>query len=171
MNNLVFIVDDEQAISKLLSYWIKDKWKYDVEIFANGEDVLKKLHLKPDIVLLDIMLPGVDGLETLKRIKQLDQDLPVIMLSAQGSIEVAVESLRLGAFDYFAKPIDLQKLEPALRNAIKNYDLLKEVQNLKDEIKKEYSFDNIISADSKMKTRFCSSLARTQGAVNREVSR
>ncbi|HVO73203.1 MAG TPA: sigma-54 dependent transcriptional regulator [Ignavibacteriaceae bacterium] len=154
MNNLVFIVDDEQAISKLLSYWIKDKWKYDVEIFANGEDVLKKLHLKPDIVLLDIMLPGLDGLETLKRIKQLDQDLPVIMLSAQGSIEVAVESLRLGAFDYFAKPIDLQKLEPALRNAIKNYDLLKEVQNLKDEIKKEYSFDNIISADSKMQEVF-----------------
>jgi DNA-binding NtrC family response regulator len=154
VNNLVFIVDDEQAISKLLSYWIKDKWKYDVEIFANGEDVLKKLHLKPDIVLLDIMLPGLDGLETLKRIKQLDQDLPVIMLSAQGSIEVAVESLRLGAFDYFAKPIDLQKLEPALRNAIKNYDLLKEVQNLKDEIKKEYSFDNIISADSKMQEVF-----------------
>ncbi len=154
MNNLVFIVDDEQAISKLLSYWIKDKWKYDVEIFANGEDVLKKLHLKPDIVLLDIMLPGLDGLETLKRIKQLDQDLPVIMLSAQGSIEVAVESLRLGAFDYFAKPIDLQKLEPALRNAIKNYDLLKEVQNLKDEIKKEYSFDNIISADGKMQEVF-----------------
>ncbi|HSR17337.1 MAG TPA: sigma-54 dependent transcriptional regulator, partial [Ignavibacteriaceae bacterium] len=154
MNNLVFIVDDEQAISKLLSYWIKDKWKYDVEIFANGEDVLKKLHLKPDIILLDIMLPGLDGLETLKRIKQLDQDLPVIMLSAQGSIEVAVESLRLGAFDYFAKPIDLQKLEPALRNAIKNYDLLKEVQNLKDEIKKEYSFDNIISADGKMQEVF-----------------
>ncbi len=154
MNNLVFIVDDEQAISKLLSYWIKDKWKYDVEIFANGEDVLKKLHLKPDIILLDIMLPGLDGLETLKRIKQLDQDLPVIMLSAQGSIEVAVESLRFGAFDYFAKPIDLQKLEPALRNAIKNYDLLKEVQNLKDEIKKEYSFDNIISADGKMQDVF-----------------
>jgi len=154
VNNLVFIVDDEQAISKLLSYWIKDKWKYDVEIFSNGEDVLKKLHLKPDIVLLDIMLPGLDGLETLKRIKQLDPDLPVIMLSAQGSIEVAVESLRLGAFDYFAKPIDLQKLEPALRNAIKNYDLIKEVQNLKDEIKKEYSFDNIISADSKMQEVF-----------------
>ncbi len=154
MNNLVFIVDDEQAISKLLSYWIKDKWKYDVEIFSNGEDVLKKLHLKPDIVLLDIMLPGLDGLETLKRIKQLDPDLPVIMLSAQGSIEVAVESLRLGAFDYFAKPIDLQKLEPALRNAIKNYDLIKEVQNLKDEIKKEYSFANIISADSKMQEVF-----------------
>jgi len=154
VNNLVFIVDDEQAISKLLSYWIKDKWKYDVEIFSNGEDVLKKLHLKPDIVLLDIMLPGLDGLETLKRIKQLDPDLPVIMLSAQGSIEVAVESLRLGAFDYFAKPIDLQKLEPALRNAIKNYDLIKEVQNLKDEIKKEYSFANIISADSKMQEVF-----------------
>ncbi len=154
MNKLVFIVDDEQAISKLLSYWAKDKWKYDVEVFSNGEDALKKLHLRPDIVLLDIMLPGLDGIETLKRIKQFDENLPVIMLSAQGSIEVAVESLRFGAFDYFPKPIDMQKLEPALKNAIRAYDLVKELENLKENVKKEYSFENIISSDGKMQDVF-----------------
>jgi two-component system response regulator AtoC len=154
VNKLVFIVDDEQSISKLLSYWVKDKWKYEVEIFSNGEDALKKLNMRPDIILLDIMLPGLNGIETLKQVKKYDENLPVIILSAQGSIEVAVEALRFGAFDYFQKPIDMQKLEPALKNAIKSYDLVKEIESLKENIRKEYSFDNIISSDGKMQDVF-----------------
>ncbi len=154
MNKLVFIVDDEQAISKLLSYWVKDKWKYDVEIFSNGEDVLRRLNVRPDLILLDIMLPGINGIDVLKRIKQLDENLPVIMLSAQGSIEVAVDALRLGAFDYFPKPIDIQHLEPAVKNAIKSYDLQRELESLKENVKKEYSFDNMISADGRMQDVF-----------------
>jgi two-component system response regulator AtoC len=154
LEKLIFVVDDEQAISKLLSYWAKDKWKYQVETFANAEDALRNLGKKPDVILLDIMLPGMDGIETLKRIKQTDLDLPVIMLSAQGSIEVAVEALRYGAYDYFTKPIDQQKLELAIKNAIRNYDLTKELVSLKENVKKEYSFDNIISADGKMQDVF-----------------
>lgn len=154
MEKLIFIVDDEQAISKLLTYWVRDKWKYNAESFATGEDVLKNLHKRPDVVLLDIMLPGLDGIETLKRIKAFDENLPVIMLSAQGSIEVAVDSLKFGAYDYFTKPIDQQKLELAIKNAIKSYDLTKELQNLKENVKQTYSFDNIISADGKMQDVF-----------------
>ncbi|MBT8379496.1 MAG: sigma-54 dependent transcriptional regulator [Ignavibacteria bacterium] len=153
-NKLIYIVDDEQSISKLLSFWVKDKWGYSVEVFSNSESMLKKVNSKPDLILLDIMLPGLDGIETLKRIRQMDQNLPVIMLSAQGSIEVAVESLRYGAYDYFSKPIDQQKLELAIKNAIKNYDLQKELQNLKENVRKEYSFDNIITADGKMQDVF-----------------
>lgn len=154
MNKLVFIVDDEQAISKLLSYWLKDKWGFDIEVFSSGEDALKRLYQKPDLILLDIMLPGMDGLEVLKRVKQIDQNMPVIMLSAQGKVEVALESLKFGAYDYFPKPIDLQKLEPAIRNAIKNYELTKEIESLRENIKKEYSFSNIVSADSRMQDVF-----------------
>jgi two-component system response regulator AtoC len=154
LNKLVYIVDDEQAISKLLTYWVKDKWKYDIEVFNNGEDLLRKLNVKPDLILLDIMLPGMDGLEVLKRIKQLDENLPVIILSAQGSIEVAVDALKFGAFDYFPKPIDIQRLEPAIKNAIKSYDLTKEIESLKENVKKEFSFDNIISADGRMQDVF-----------------
>ncbi len=154
MNKLIFIVDDEKAISKLLSYWVKDKWKYEVEVFDNSEDALRKLHLKPDLFLLDIMLPGLDGLATLKRIKQYDENLPVIILSAQGSVEVAVEALRFGAYDYFPKPIDTQRLEPAIKNAIKQYDLTRELENLKVDVQREYSFDNLISADNKMQDVF-----------------
>ena len=154
MEKLIFIVDDEQAISKLLSYWAKDKWKYQVDTYSNAEDALKNVSKKPDVILLDIMLPGMDGIETLKRIKQIDENLPVIMLSAQGSIEVAVEALRYGAYDYFTKPIDQQKLELAIKNSIKNYDLIRELQNLKENVKKEYSFDSIISSDGKMQDVF-----------------
>ncbi|HAB54319.1 MAG: sigma-54-dependent Fis family transcriptional regulator [Ignavibacteria bacterium RIFOXYB2_FULL_35_12] len=154
MNKLIFIVDDEQAISKLLSYWLKDKWGYDIEVFASGEEVLKRLYQKPDLILLDIMLPGMDGMEVLQRIRQVDENLPIIMLSAQGKVEVALESLKFGAYDYFPKPIDLQKLEPAIKNAIKGYDLSKEIENLRENIKKEYSFSNIVSADSRMQDVF-----------------
>lgn len=154
MSKLVFIVDDEQAISKLLTFWVKDKWGYDVEVFSNGEAMLKRMTAKPDLVLLDIMLPGLDGVETLKRIRQFEENLPVIMLSAQGSIEVAVESLRFGAYDYFPKPLDQQRLELTVKNAIKNFDLTKELQNLKENVKREYSFDNIITADGKMQDVF-----------------
>ena len=154
MGKLIFIVDDEQAISKLLSYWVKDKWKYDIEVFDNGEDMLRRLQARPDLILLDIMLPGLDGIETLKGVKQYDENIPVIMLSAQGSIEVAVDALKFGAFDYFPKPIDMQRLEPSIKNAIKGYDLTKEVEYLKENVKKEYSFDNIISADGKMQDVF-----------------
>lgn len=154
MNKLIFIVDDELAISKLLTYWVKDKWKYDVEVFSNGEDLLKRIGARPDLILLDIMLPGLNGIDILKRIKQIDENLPIIILSAQGSIEVAVEALKFGAFDYFSKPIDTQRLEPAIKNAIKNYDLLKELESLKENVKREYSFDNIVSADGKMQDVF-----------------
>jgi len=154
LSKQVFIVDDEQSIAKLLSFWVKDKWGYEVEIFSNSESMLKKINSKPDLILLDIMLPGLDGIETLRRVKQIDEHLPVIMLSAQGRIDVAVDAIKYGAYDYFSKPIDQQKLELALKNAIRNYDLVKEIQNLKENVKKEYSFDNIISADGKMQDVF-----------------
>jgi two-component system, NtrC family, response regulator AtoC len=154
LEKLIFIVDDEKPISKLLTHWVRDKWNYKVEIFENGDDVLKNLHLNPDLILLDIMLPDIDGIEVLKRIKNFNLNLPVIMLSAQGSIEVAVEALRLGAFDYFPKPIDVQRLEPAVKNSIKNYDLNKELEILRENVKKEYSFNSVISADKKMQDVF-----------------
>ncbi len=154
MGKSVFIVDDEPSIVKLLTYWVRDKWGYSVETFGNGEQVLEHLNQQPDLILLDIMLPGLNGIEVLKKIKSFDENLPVIILSAQGRIEVALEALRFGAFDYFPKPIDTQRLEPAIKNAIKNFELVRELQNLKDTVKKEYSFDNIISVDGKMQDVF-----------------
>jgi DNA-binding NtrC family response regulator len=150
----IFIVDDEESILKMLTHWVKNQWNYDVKVFTAGEDFLKSLNDEPDLVLLDIMLPGINGNDILQRVKQKNSLLPVIMLSAQGSVEVALESIRLGAFDYFPKPIDKNRLESAIRNAIKNYDLEREIGKLKENLQREYSFDNIISADNKMQDAF-----------------
>lgn len=154
MEKQIFIVDDEESILKMLTHWCRNQWNYNVKTFVNGTDLLNSLNDNPDLVLLDIMLPDINGNDVLSRIKQKNSQLPVIMLSAQGSVEVALESIRLGAFDYFPKPIDKNRLEPAIRNAIKNYDLERELIKLKANLEKEYSFDNIISADIKMQDAF-----------------
>jgi two-component system, NtrC family, response regulator AtoC len=154
LEKTIFIVDDEDSILKMLSHWVKNQWNYEAKTFTNGNQFLNSLNENPDLVLLDIMLPDINGNEILQKIKQKDAMLPVIMLSAQGSVEVALDSIRLGAFDYFPKPIDKARLESAIRNAIKNYDLERELLNLKDNLQKEYSFENIISADNKMQEAF-----------------
>ncbi len=154
MEKLIFIVDDEESIVKMLSHWVKNQWGYNIKTFSTGTDALNALSENPDLVLLDIMLPDKNGNEILGKIKQRLPNLPVIMLSAQGSVEVALESIRLGAFDYFPKPVDKNRLEPAIRNAIKNFDLEREVEKLKENLTREYSFENIISADKKMQEAF-----------------
>lgn len=154
LSKLVFIVDDEESILKMLVHWLKNQWGYNVRSFTKGMDAYNSLNENPDLVLLDIMLPDINGIDLLVKIKQKNLNLPVVMLSAQGSIEVALESIRQGAFDYFPKPIDKNRLEPAVRNAIRSYDLQREVENLKENLQREFSFDNIISADKKMQEAF-----------------
>lgn len=154
MEKLIFIIDDEDSILKMLMHWVKNQWNYNCKTFTNGTEALNSLSDNPDLILLDIMLPDINGNEVLSRIKQKYPHLPVVMLSAQGSVEVALESIRLGAFDYFPKPIDKNRLEPAIRNAIKNYDLERELEKLKENLQKEFSFDSIISADKKMQDAF-----------------
>ena len=154
MEKTIFIIDDEESILKMLTHWVKNQWNYKVKVFTNGNDFLNSLSEDPDLVLLDIMLPDINGNDILQKIKQKNSSLPVVMLSAQGSVEVALESIRLGAFDYFPKPIDKGRLESAIRNAIKNYDLERELEKLKENLQREYSFENIISADNKMQDAF-----------------
>ena len=154
MEKLIFIVDDEDSILKMLSHWIKNQWKYKVKTFTNAKELLESLTDKPDLILLDIMLPDINGIEVLAKIKNFDQNLPVIMLSAQGSIEVALESIRLGAYDYYPKPVEKNRLEQAIKNAVRSYDLEREVKKLKENLVEEYNFENIISQDKKMQDVF-----------------
>jgi len=154
LSKTIFIVDDEESILKMLTHWCKNQWGYDVKTFVNGNDALNAISGNIDLVLLDIMLPDINGNEVLVKIKQKFPSLPIIMLSAQGSVEVALESIRWGAFDYFPKPIDKNRLEHAVRNAIKSFDLERELESIKENLKREYSFDNIISADKKMQEAF-----------------
>lgn len=151
---LIYIVDDEETILRLLDHWVTKKWGYTAKLFPTGEALLESLNEVPDVVLLDIMLPGIGGVETLKLIKQRHPELPVIMLSAQGKVDVAIETLKLGATDYFSKPVDFAKLEVSLKNAIQIHDLAREVSRLREAVGKPVHFDNIISDNGAMQEVF-----------------
>ena len=112
MEKTIFIVDDEPAILKLITHWVKNEWEYNVRTFTNGTELLENIYENPDLILLDIMLPDLSGTDILKRIKRMNKHLPVIMLSAQGNIDVALECIREGAFDYFPKPVDKNRERP-----------------------------------------------------------
>ncbi len=151
---LIYIVDDEETISRLLEHWVTKKWGYEARCFTTGEACLENLTTIPDTIILDIMLPGIGGVDTLKKIKSQYPDLPVIMLSAQGKVDVAIETLKLGATDYFSKPVDFAKLEVSVKNAIQTHDLSREVSRLREAVGKPVQFDNIISDNGSMQEVF-----------------
>ncbi|HEX9829438.1 MAG TPA: sigma-54 dependent transcriptional regulator [Bacteroidota bacterium] len=151
---LIFIVEDEESLQALMEHWITRTWGYDSRVFPSGEDCLEQLDERPDMVLLDLMLPGISGAETLKAIKVRYPEMPVMILSAQGSIQVALETLKLGAIDYFSKPVEFPKLKIAIENALQLNDLTREVQQLRENLEKQVHFDNIIASSSEMREVF-----------------
>src|SRR3972149_7794817 len=153
-NSLIYIVDDEETIRKLLEHTVTKRWGFEARAFASGEACLDALIDDPDLVLLDIMMEGISGVDTLREARKRKPDLPVIMLSAQGSMEVAIESLKLGASDYFSKPIDFPKLEIAIRNALQLRQVSLEVSRLKERIQSEAQFENIASATRESQAAF-----------------
>ena len=116
--NSILIVDDEADIRKSLSGVLEDEG-YKVSAAASGEACLEELKKQPfDVVLLDIWLPGMDGLSTLEKIKKSDTAPEVIMISGHGTIESAVRATKLGAFDFIEKPLSLEKTLILVKNAI-----------------------------------------------------
>ena len=114
----VLIIDDEPTICRSLSLLLKDT--YDVETAECGEAALEILEKRspPDIVLLDVMMPGADGLSILKRLKETDAKIPVIMLTGASNVKGAVEAIKLGAVDYLSKPFDIAELKGAIHESL-----------------------------------------------------
>jgi two-component system response regulator AtoC len=150
----IYIVDDEETISKLLDTWVGQRWGYKTEVFQDGKSFLNRLSEPPNLILLDIMLPDISGIDLLKEVKERTPEIPVIVLSAQGSVEVALKTLKLGAVDYFSKPIDFPKLEIAIKNSLKLSSLSREVENLKESIGTRLHFENIVSQSGEMQEVF-----------------
>lgn len=130
----ILIVDDEKAIRKTLTEILSYEG-YKIEDAENGEDALKKLKEKSyDVVLCDIKMPKVDGLEFLEKSREINPDIPIIMISGHGTIETAVEAVKKGAFDYVAKPPDLNRLLITIRNALDRQTLVTETKVLKRKV-------------------------------------
>ena len=151
---LVALVDDDASIRKLLEYQFSERWNYDVIVFEDGVTFLENITDQPDLVILDVMMPRMTGTEVLKVMRERSPDTPVIILSAQAKIEAAIELLKLGATDYLLKPVDLQKLEIASRNAVHLRNLNKELRGLKERMTSSVQLPNLVSGEGEMQEVF-----------------
>jgi two-component system response regulator AtoC len=150
----VLIVDDEENFRHMLSVILK-KEGYDVEAASNGEEALQKVSLSPfDQILCDIRMPKMDGIEFLNEAKKAGVDSTIIMMSAYGTVDIAIEAIKLGAYDYISKPFKPDEIILTLRKAEERERLRKENELLRKEVKREYSFENIISKNKAMQRIF-----------------
>ncbi len=134
----ILIVDDEASIRESLMGILQDEG-FRTSFARNGEEGLTMVKEEsPDLVLLDIWMPGIDGIETLRRIKEAHPDQLVVMMSGHGTIESAVKATKLGAFDFIEKPLSLEKVLLCIQNAMKIGDLVEENRSLKAKIAKEH---------------------------------
>jgi len=151
----ILIVDDDKNICKMIEASLRKERKYDIDTALSGEACLKLIKEElPDLCLVDIQMPGIDGIETLKRIKEEDTRLPVIMMTAHGTIERAVNSMKLGAYDFLTKPFARDRLLVTVQNALINSSLQKEVSELRSELKNKYTFSNIVGQSGVMQDVF-----------------
>ncbi len=135
MSNIL-IIDDEKAIRKTLTEILSYEG-YKIEEAGDGEDGLKKFKEKTfDVVLCDIKMPKLDGIEFLDKVREVNPDVPVIMISGHGTIETAVEAVKKGAYDYISKPPDLNRLLITIRNAMDKTNLVAETKVLKRKVSK-----------------------------------
>ncbi|MBI5657927.1 MAG: sigma-54-dependent Fis family transcriptional regulator [Geobacter sp.] len=145
----ILVVDDEHLIRWSLEQNLK-KQGYEVLTAGTGEDALKMVREdQPDLMLLDVQLPGINGLQVLEKVKEGDEDIVVIMVTAQGALETAVTAMRLGAYDYINKPFNLEEMAIVIKKALETSDLRREVASLRSEHKK-FGPPNIIGKSKHM---------------------
>jgi len=138
MSKLILVVDDEESIRISLGGILEDEG-YQVLNAENGADALDLIREEvPDLVLLDIWMPGMDGIQTLDRVRNLFPDLTVVMMSGHGTIETAVKATRMGAFDFIEKPFSLDKVLITIANALNFKELRKENEALRQSVQKEH---------------------------------
>jgi two-component system NtrC family response regulator len=146
----ILIAEDEKPQRDLLEGFLK-KEGFSVEATANGREALQRLTGGFfDIVALDYKMPELDGLQTLKEIRKIYPDLPVIMMTAYGTIETAVASMKEGALDYLTKPIDLEELLIKFRKIMERSHLIQENKELKARLQDRFTMQNIVSGSPKM---------------------
>ncbi|MCH7760925.1 response regulator, partial [candidate division TA06 bacterium] len=143
MKAKVLIVDDDRGIREGLLASLQDN--YEVELVEDGEKALKTLgETEVDLLLLDVRLPGMDGLEVLKRVREEKPQQSVVMMTGYATVEAAVEAMKLGAYDYLKKPLGFQEVKQVLDRALERKTLLDENRYLRDQLKETHGFQEII---------------------------
>ncbi len=134
----ILVIDDERSIRNTLKDILEFE-KYQVELAEDGYKALELLKTNDfDVILCDIKMPGMDGIEVLQKVEELKPDTPVVMISGHGNIDTAVESIKKGAFDFIEKPLDLNRLLITLRNAMDKSTLITETKVLRKKVNKRF---------------------------------
>ncbi len=146
---LIFIVEDDPWYGQLLKYHLSMNPDYEVQLFTTGKDFLQQLHRQPDVVCVDYGLPDVQGDKLLKEVQQFNNQIPVVVISGQEEISVAVNLLKAGARDYIIKdPHTKDMLWRSIMNIRENSGLKQQVEELREELEKKYDFEKSIIGTS-----------------------
>jgi DNA-binding NtrC family response regulator len=154
MSPRILVVDDEEIVIKSCVR-ILGGGEYQVDTAADGFAAVRMIEDNGyDVVILDIMMPKMDGLEVLRRVKESHPDVDVIMVTGLSQIDTAVQAMKLGAFDYLSKPFDPDELQLVVKRALERRALLEENLNLKNAVSSKYRFENIIGASPPMQSLY-----------------
>lgn len=154
MSLTILIVDDEPNLPHQLARYLS-KHSYDVHVAVNGEAGLREIQkIAVDLLLLDVRLPGMSGLDVLGEIRKSDPDLPVIMLTAYGDVQTAVAAMKLGASDYLIKGFDLTELLLVVQRALETGAMYRELRQLRSERSNNYHFNYLIGHSASMREVF-----------------
>ncbi len=167
MSTRILIVDDEEIVIRSCLRILGENG-YEAEAVQSGGDALRKIEeSRYDVMILDIMMPRMDGLEVLQRVKETHPDIDVIMITGLSQIETAVKAMKLGAFDYLPKPFDPDELKLVVERALERRRLLQENLNLRSEVSSKYRFENIIGSSPAMQSvyRLIAQCAPTNSTV------
>jgi len=146
----ILVVDDEPNVIESFKQVLEGDYK--VSTATSGEEALEKVEKENlDIVLLDIKMPGMDGMEVLQRIGQLKENVDVIMVTAVNTMKTAIEAMKLGAYDYITKPFDVDEVIVSINKALEKRRLTRELSYLRSQVAKPVKFDNIIGTSEKMR--------------------
>jgi DNA-binding NtrC family response regulator len=145
----VLVVDDEPGVRESLRLILKER--AEVTLAVSGEEALAQVAKEHyEVILLDILMPGCDGLEVLERIREISPFAQVIMVTATKTVKTAVRAMKLGAYDYVTKPFDIDELMMIVDRAVETAALRREIEELRSEVGHRYRFDNIIGSGAKM---------------------
>lgn len=150
----ILIVDDDLIVRDSMGNWLQEEG-YLVDTIDNGHDALEKIKTDSyDLAVVDIKMPGMDGIELLKLSKEIYPDLPILVMTAYASVDTAVQAMKDGAFDYIVKPFDPESVSQVIERAVRYKMLEKENILLKRELEKKFGFDEIIGKSKKMEEIF-----------------
>jgi two-component system NtrC family response regulator len=150
----ILLVDDDASQRKVIEFWLREEG-YSTLTAGDGKSALPILEERsPDLVVADIRMPGMDGLELLSRIRAINQDTPVILMTAFGTVNNAVDAMKLGATDYLLKPLNPEELKIIVRRALERQDLLDENRSLRKLADAGLRFENLVGCSQKMRDVF-----------------